>query len=121
MLVPSGVRPARGHYSRGWRVRRVRSAWQGRAIASAHRRATFTLRYTGGLLELIGERAPPGGVMRVTVDGHSRIVRLHAPGRLRTRQVLYRAAVRPGRHGLAVRVLRGTVALEGVAIAGRRS
>nr|MDQ2894202.1 fibronectin type III domain-containing protein [Actinomycetota bacterium] len=30
VLVPSGVRPPGGHYSRGWRVRRVRgAAWRG--------------------------------------------------------------------------------------------
>ena len=46
-VVPSGARPAGGHYSRGWRVHRVRGAWQGRAISSHRRGATLTLRYTG--------------------------------------------------------------------------
>ncbi|MEO9120668.1 MAG: alkaline phosphatase family protein, partial [Solirubrobacteraceae bacterium] len=121
VLVPSGVRPAGGHYSRGWRVRRVRGAWQGRAIASGARGATLTLRYRGGPLALIGEKGARGGVARVTLDGRSRVIRLHARGRLRVRQVIYRGFVRSSHHRLTVQVLRGTVTLEGVAIAGRRS
>ncbi len=121
VLVPSGVRPTGGHYSRGWRVHRVRGAWQGRAIASRVRGATFKLRYFGGPLALIGERAAGGGVARVTLDGRSRVIRLHAPGRLRVRQVIYRGFVRLARHHLTVQILRGAVTLEGVAIASRRS
>lgn len=121
VLVPSGVRPAGGHYSRGWRVHRVRGAWQGRAIASRMRGATLKLRYVGGPLALIGEKGARGGVARVTLDGRSRVIRLHARGRARTRQVIYRGFVRFAHHRLTVQVLRGTVTLEGVAIAGRRS
>jgi len=118
VLVPSGVR-AGGHYSRGWRVHRVRGAWQGRAIASRMRGATLKLRYLGGPLALIGETGARGGVARVTLDGRSRVIGLHAPGRLRVRQVIYRGLVRFAHHRLTVQVLRGTVTLEGIAILGR--
>ena len=120
-VVPSGVRPAGGHYSRGWKVHRVRGAWQGRAISSHVRGATLTLRYTGGSLALIGERSAPGGAARVTLDGRSRVLRLHARGRTQTRRVIYSRSFRAGRHRLTVRVLSGTVTLEGVAIRARRS
>jgi phosphatidylinositol-3-phosphatase len=118
-LVPSGARPPKGRFSRGWSVRRVRGAWQGRAISSGRRGATFTLRYAGGAVLLIGERTRRGGIARVTLDGRRRLIHLHAPHRL-TRRVIYRAAVSAGAHRLRITVVRGTVALEGFAIASRR-
>jgi hypothetical protein len=119
VVVPSGDRPAKGRFSRGWQVRRVRGAWQGRAISSTRKGATFALRYTGATVSLIGERSAGGGVARVILDGRSRTVHLHASGR-RTRQVIYSAKLRSRVHRLGVEVLRGAVALEGVAIASRR-
>ena len=85
------------------------------------RGATLKLRYTGGDLALIGERAAPGGVVRITLDGRSRVIRLRARGRVQTRRVIYSRSVRAGRHRLTVRVMSGTVTLEGVAILARRS
>lgn len=119
-VVPSGVRPARGLYSGGWAVRRVRGAWQGHAISSAVPGAGFRLRYVGGSLAVIGERTPAGGVVRITFDGHTRLVSLYAPRR-RTRVVIFRATVRRARVSqLALSVVRGTVAIEGYAITARR-
>ncbi|MGH2869860.1 MAG: alkaline phosphatase family protein [Solirubrobacteraceae bacterium] len=118
-LVPSGIRPARGHYSRGWRVHRRKSAWQGKEISSSVRGASFKLRYLGGSVAVIGERTARGGVARVTFDGRTRTIRLHA-GRLMTRRVIYRAAGKTRRHRLTITVVRGTVALEGLAISARR-
>jgi hypothetical protein len=119
-IVPSGVRPARGHYGAGWRVRRVRGAWQGRAIVSARRGASFHLRYVGGSLAIIGERWRPGGVARIIFNGRAHIVHLRATRR-RTRRVIFRAQLRRSRASrLTVQVLRGTVALEGYAITARR-
>ncbi len=117
-LVPSGVHPAGGHYRRAWRVKRVRGAWQGRAIVSSTPGAQFTLRYDGGELAVIGERSPTGGKMRVTLDGHSRTINLHSTRTL-ARQVVYLAPVRSGHHRLTLRVLSGTVAIEGLAIDSR--
>jgi hypothetical protein len=54
----------------------------------------------------------------VTLDGRTRIVGLHS-ARNRARVVLYRSALRPRRHRVTLQVLSGSVALEGVAIAGR--
>ena len=118
-LVPSGIRPAKGHFSRGWRVRRVRGAWQGRAISSHTRGATFKLRYVGGGVMVIGERTRGGGVARITLDGRTRTVHLHSRRR-QARRVIYQAPARSRVHHLEIVVLRGTVALEGFAIASRR-
>jgi hypothetical protein len=119
-VVPSGVRPARGHYSAGWRVRRVPGAWQGRAIVSATRGASFRLRYVGGSLAIIGQRSRSGGVARIIFNGRAHLIHLHATRR-RTRRVIFRASVRRSRvNHVTVRVLRGTVAVEGYAITARR-
>jgi hypothetical protein len=118
-LVPSGARPARGKFSRGWNVHQVSGAWQGHAIVSTTASSTFKLRYTGGSLSLIGETTSAGGSARVTVDGRTATIRLHS-SRRRTRQVIFRARLRTRVHHLEVEVVHGTVALEGVAIDSRR-
>jgi hypothetical protein len=119
-LVPSGVRPSRGHYSAGWRVHRVRGAWQSRAISSSMPGASFRLRYVGGALAVIGERSPRGGVARITFDGRAHTIHLHA-ARRRTRVVIFRAVVKRSRtNRLVLRVVRGTVSVEGYAITARR-
>jgi hypothetical protein len=119
-VVPSGVRPARGHYSAGWRVGRVPGAWQGRAIVSATPGASFRLRYVGGSLAIIGQRSRSGGVARIIFNGRAHLIHLHATRR-RTRRVIFRASVRRSRvNHVTVRVLRGTVAVEGYAITARR-
>jgi hypothetical protein len=120
-VVPSRARPARGHYSRGWRVHRVRGAWQGRAISSRVHGASFRLRYRGGSLAVIGERSRGGGVARITFNGHARLIRLHT-GRRRTRVVIFRGRVKRSRvNRLLLQVVRGTVAVEGYAITARRA
>jgi hypothetical protein len=118
-LVPSGARPARGRFSRGWRLHRVAGAWQGRAISSSTPGASLTLRYTGGSLAVIGETTAAGGRARVTLDGRSATVRLHSAGH-HTRRVIYRSPPLSSRvHRLRIQVLSGTVSLEGLAIASR--
>jgi hypothetical protein len=118
-LVPSGVHPAKGHFSRGWKLSRVAGAWQGRVISSSTAGAGFTLSYTGGSLSVIGELTAAGGRARIVLDGHSATIRLHS-ARRRTRRVIYRSAkLRPGAHRLRIQVLSGTVSLEGLAIASR--
>ena len=102
-------------------MHRVRGAWQGRAISATARGAGFHLRYVGGSLAIIGERSPAGGAARVTFDGRTRTIHLHA-SRRRTRQVIFRARVKRSRvNHLVLRVLRGTVAVEGYAITARRA
>ncbi len=118
-VVPTGDRPFHGHFSSGWLAHRVRGAWQGRAISSVRHGATFTLRFRGGTLWLIGERSAAGGVARVTLDGRRHTLHLHASGR-RPRQVIFHATLRSRGHHLTLGVVRGTVALEGVAITSRR-
>ncbi len=118
-VVPSAARPRGAKFSAGWRLTRMRSAWNRHAVVTSTAGASFTLRFVGGALAIIGERWPHGGRIRVTIDGRSRTITLHARRR-RDRQVLYRANLRPGRHRITIRVLRGTVALEGLAITNRR-
>jgi hypothetical protein len=117
-VVPTGVRPAKGHYSRHWRTVRRHGAWDGHAIQSATRGASFSLRYRGGSLSLIGEQTARGGAVRVTLDGHARTLRLHA-ARLHRRRALATFKLRGGVHHVKLRVLRGLVALEGYGIAAR--
>ncbi len=117
-VIPSGARPFKGHFSRGWRTHHVRGAWQGKAIVSQSPGATFKLRFVGGNLNLIGETTPAGGAAKVTVDGHSRTIHLHS-SRRHTERVLYAKNLNSRVHHLTVKVLRGTVALEGVAITAR--
>jgi hypothetical protein len=118
-VVPSRARPARARFSAGWRVHHVRGAWQGQTVSSTRRGAIVRLRFSGGSLALIGERSARGGVARVTVDHRTRTVHLHAR-RTRVRQVIYRVRLRARTHRLTVRVVRGKVELEGVAITSRR-
>ena len=116
--MPSGVRPANGHYSRHWRMARRPGAWQGRAIQSTTRGASFSLRYRGGSLSLTGEQTARGGTLRVTLDGHARTLRLHA-AKLHRRRTLATIKLRAGVHHLKLRVLGGLVALEGYGISAR--
>ena len=95
-----------------------RGAWQQHAIQTTSSGAALTLRYVGGALSVIGETTAHGGVLRVTLDGHSRTVHLRS-SRLRRRRVIYTAAVKPGVHHLKLVDVRGLVALEGLAIASR--
>jgi hypothetical protein len=117
-IVPSGVHIAKGHFGAGWKVVRRRGAWQQHAIQTTTAGASFRLRYVGGALSVIGETTARGGAMRVTLDGHTRTVRLGS-SRLRRRRVIYAAAVKPGVHRLKLADARGLVALEGLAIASR--
>ena len=116
---PSAARARGTKFHGAWRLTRMKSAWEHRAIVSSARGATVVLHFTGGALAIIGERWRQGGRIRVTIDGRSRTISLHAKRR-RDRQVLYRLNLRPGRHRITIRVLRGTVALEGLAISNRR-
>jgi hypothetical protein len=117
-IVPSGLHPAGGHYRGVWVVQRIPGAWHDRAIAGVGAGATFSLRYTGCEIAIIGERGPNNGRVRVTFDGHDRTIKI-AARRTRLRQVPFLARPRPGRHRLTVRVLSGAPALEGFAIGSR--
>jgi hypothetical protein len=117
-VIPTGVRPAGGHYSRHWTIVHRRGAWEQHAIQTATPGATFSLRYVGGAFSLIGERTARGGVLRVTLDGHRRTLRLHA-GRLHRRLTLLTIPVRTGVHHVKLRTIRGLVAIEGYGIMAR--
>ena len=117
-MTPTGVHPSGGHFTGSWHVTRVNGAWQGHTIKSSKPGSKLTLRYVGGALEIIGDRGPKAGRARVTFDGRSRTINLHA-ARAKTRQVIYRRAAAVGAHRLTLKVLGGVVALEGLAISSR--
>jgi hypothetical protein len=117
-VTPSGVHPSGSRFTGSWHVTRVKGAWQGHTIKSSKPASGLTLRYVGGALEIIGDRGPKAGRARVTFDGHSTTINLHA-AHARTRQVIYRRAAAAGPHRLTLTVLSGVVALEGLAISSR--
>ena len=118
-IVPSGLHPAGSKYHGAWQTRRLRGAWEGRAIVSSTPGAEFTLGYLGGELAVIGDRSPQGARVRVTFDGRSHTIDLHSAV-THARQVLFLARATPGHHRVTLRVLSGTVALEGFALGSRR-
>ena len=117
-VVPTGVLVRGGRYRGSWHVRRVRDAWEGHAIVTSQPGASFSLRYRGGAVFVIGDRWPQSGRIEVTLDGHARELALRS-ARPRARALLYSGPVRPGAHRLTITVLSGVVALEGLAIAAR--
>jgi hypothetical protein len=50
--------------------------------------AAFALRYTGGEIAIVGERGPPAGRIRLTLDGRTRAIDLTSP-RTHVRPVLF--------------------------------
>jgi predicted acyl esterase len=114
----TGVHIAGGRYRGPWRVALTRGAYDGRTVGCSSPACSFTLAYDGGTLQIVGDLSPAGGRARITLDGRSRTIGLHA-ARTRRRMVIYTSKLRPGRHRLTIRVLAGTVTLEGLGIASR--
>jgi hypothetical protein len=119
-VIPSGVKPTKGHYGKPWTTVSRKGAWLSQAIESSITGSAFTLRYVGGTLTLIGETTPTGGRLRVTLDGHSRTLHLHS-SKLRVRQTLGSFKVKAGTHHLKLTVRSGIVAVEGYGISARSS
>ena len=116
-VMPSGIRPAGGHYHGDWRAMRVAGAWEQRAIVGAAG-STFTLTYVGGSITLIGETGPSGGRARIVLDGRARTINLHAAGR-HTRRAVFRVSLTHRRHRLTITILSSDMAIEGLAITNR--
>ena len=86
-------------FSDGWRRLERKSAWGRTVMRSRRTGATARMRFNGSRVALIGRRLPKGGRLGVTVDGHSRTVRLR--GKPRYRQVLFvSSGLRAGSHRL---------------------
>jgi hypothetical protein len=116
-VIPSATRVPGARYLGHWRLVRVRDAWNGHALVGSDG-AALTLSYFGGSVSLIGDVRPRGGKLRVTLDRRVRVVSLRA-SRPHARRVVYRAALRRGRHRLTLVVLAGAAPIEGVAITDR--
>jgi len=117
-ITLTGVHVAGGHYRGPWRIRRARGAYDGRTIGCSSPACTFRLAYYGSSVKIVGDVSRRGGRARITLDGRSRTISLHA-ARVRRRVTLYSAKLRFRRHRLTIHVLSGTVTLEGLAIASR--
>lgn len=115
---PQPRQAPKGRYSKHWTTVAKPSAWLGHAIESSTLGSTFTLRYVGGTLNLIGETTKAVGKLEVTLDGRSRTLHLHS-SRQRVRQVLGTFRAKTRTHHLKLTVSAGTVALEGYGIASR--
>jgi hypothetical protein len=121
VVFPTATTPPKGTYSGSWKVVARAGAWEGHAIVSSARGATFTLTYVGGSVSLVGERSPTGGKLSIALDGHSTTVTLRSH-RLELRQILVTRPAQSGRtHHLRLEVVGGTVAIEGYAIVSRTS
>jgi hypothetical protein len=117
-VFPSTTKPAKGKYKGAWRQVKHAKAWLGRAIQSSRVGASFSLSYTGGNLSLIGEKGPKNGRLKVTVDGKSRTLSTHA-SKAKYDQLLATFKVKTGKNTVKLKVVSGTVAIEGYGIVAR--
>jgi hypothetical protein len=117
-VMPTGARVPGARYSGAWRLAGVPGAWEGHALIGAAG-ASLRLSFAGGKLELVGELSPQRGAARVVIDGKARTISTPSSSR-RTRRVLLQAGEAPRHHRLTITVLRGSLAIEGLAIADRR-
>jgi hypothetical protein len=101
--------------SPGWKRVRTENAWGRTVVRAAHTGASGRVRLRGTQVALIGRKLPKGGRLRVTVGGHSKVLRLR--GRGSARSVLWVSRrLGSGSHTLRFRSLGGgPVELDAVA------
>lgn len=119
-VFPSTTKPGKGTYKGAWKQVKRAHAWLGKAIQSSRRGASFSLKYTGGTLSLIGEKGRADGKVKITLDGKSRTLNTHA-AKSKYDQLLGTFSEKTGKHTLKLSVVSGTVAIEGYGIASRTS
>jgi hypothetical protein len=116
VVVPIDDRDKRFlNLSRGWKRLKRKRAWGRGVLRSRRRGARLGMRFNGRAVALIGRKLPKGGRLRVSVDGHRKVLRLR--GRSRFRSVVFRSARRAtGIHTLRFKVLgRGPVEIDAIA------
>jgi hypothetical protein len=114
VVIPTYAKAAGAVLGGHWRYTAIRGAWRGHAeIGTAH--ATYTYRYTGASLSLLATKLPAGGRVRVSLDGTTRVIDLHASTR-RPFQIVFRGVRREGRHRLELTVLSGELPVEGLLV-----
>jgi hypothetical protein len=114
-VFPTGTKIHGGHYHGPWRTVHERKAWQHTAKTCSAHSCRLTLTYTGRSIAVIGDKGPHGGRVRVLLDGHTKTINLHAE-KTKARQVIFRGGGKSGPHKLSLKVLSGTVAVEGFGI-----
>jgi hypothetical protein len=116
-VVPFDDRRSRTLRYRGrWRRVHSRRAWGGGLSRSSARGARLSFRFRGRWLYLIGRVGPHGGRALATVGRRRRIVSFRAR-RARNRRVVLRLRLASrGRHRLRLKVLRGRVEVDALAV-----
>jgi hypothetical protein len=117
-VVPSGAKPSKGKYKGSWKQVKRAHAWLGRAIQSSKPGASFSLTYSGGNLSLIGEKGPKNGKLKVTIGGKTKTINTHA-AKAKYDQTLATFKVKTGKNTIKLKVVSGTVAIEGYGIVSR--
>jgi hypothetical protein len=93
-------------FSRGWKRSRSSQAWGGKLVRPQRKGATARMSFSGRRVGLIGRVLPRGGLVRVTIDGRSIVLRVR--GKAKQRALLYlSSARRSGRHSLRLQTLGG--------------
>ncbi len=107
VVVPIDDRDKRRiRFSRGWKRLARSGAWGGRVLRSRAAGARARLRFHGRGVALIGRKLRRGGRLRVSIDGHSKVLRLR--GRPRFRSVLFSSKRRKaGLHTVRLKALGG--------------
>jgi hypothetical protein len=107
VLIPVDDRDRRlFRLSRGWKRVRAANAWGRTVVRAARAGARGRVRFRGTQVALIGRKLPRGGRLRVTLDGHSKVLRLRGRGAHRSVLWVSRRA-KSGSHVLRFRSLGG--------------
>ena len=114
--VPLDDRSRRLRFSASWARTGARRAYGGTLRRALRNGASMSLRFRGTRVALIAPRRLNGGLVRVDLDGRSRVVSLR--GDSVARRVVFRSRVmRPGAHRIRVVALgRGRIAVDAVAV-----
>ncbi len=114
VVIPTYAKAAGAVLGGHWRYTAIPGAWRGHAeLGATH--ATYRYSYTGATLRLLATKLPAGGRVRVTLDGRTRVISVHA-GTRRPFQIVFTGVRRQGRHRLTLTVLSGQLAVEGLLV-----
>jgi phosphatidylinositol-3-phosphatase len=116
LVVPTVAKAPGAKLSGRWRSVQLAGAWQGRAEVGSGKHTSYTYSFTGGALSIVGSRSAAGGSASVVLDGSTTKIDLHS-AKTKARVVIYHRNLATGAHKLTIRVLTGSVTVEGLAIA----
>jgi hypothetical protein len=114
VVIPTYAKAAGAKLGGDWTYRADSGASRGHAEFGATG-ATYTYAYVGGALSVLVTKLPAGGRVRVSFDGTSRVLSVHA-ARREVRQTIFSVRARPGRHRLVLTVLSGELPVEALSV-----